>query len=556
MAFADGSTKTSTISKALKFNSRKLYWFAAIAFLALMGRAPAAQAANFNFTYAPGTTLDQMIGFEMAGQFWSTYLADDVSLNIMVEMTDYLPDNVIGGALPGISANQSYETFRQQLAKGITSAADQSIFDHQQDDLDKFTALIDGNKVDNNYTLKMTRANAKALGMLDSHNQGFDGYILMRNLPTTTGSGSKGGGGKGGGGKGDGNGCNTTRGCGKHKQVKGSNHEGLEGISWSYDFVNSVDSNSLDYLSVAIHELGHTLGFISGIDQVDWLAERNSYNENNIDDYYASLTGTLNNATPVDLLRFSSASNQASGSGDSWIDMSIGGGSYFSIDGGNTATAYFAGGENADIGGDGYQASHWKYEADNVLGIMDPLLGLGERREITTLDKQLFDAIGWDLQNGSTDLAALNTLAKEHLAQQLGMTVQELEANPKAVAALTPEWIDGDGDGYDDRGELLNDMVVSSEVYDWGWSGFWWGYSGFWWGWSGFWQSTDELNQDGFWQNMAWQTVNSPTKKVQMKPDPASPASVPEPTSIFGLLGLGGMGLGSLYRRKRKDSAR
>ena len=124
-----------------------------------------------------------MIGFEMAGQFWASYLADDVTLNIMVEMTDHLPENVIGGALPGIRANQSYETFRQQLADDITSVADQSIFDHQQDDPDKFTVLIDGNKVDNNHYLKMTRANAKALGMLDSQKQGLDGYILMRNLP-------------------------------------------------------------------------------------------------------------------------------------------------------------------------------------------------------------------------------------------------------------------------------------------------------------------------------------------------------------------------------------
>lgn len=46
---------------------------------------------QFNFTYAPGVSLDQMIGIEMAGEFWSQHLADDVSINIFVEMTDYLP---------------------------------------------------------------------------------------------------------------------------------------------------------------------------------------------------------------------------------------------------------------------------------------------------------------------------------------------------------------------------------------------------------------------------------------------------------------------------------
>ena len=31
---------------------------------------------NFNFSYASGTTLQQMIGFEMAGRVWSSYLID------------------------------------------------------------------------------------------------------------------------------------------------------------------------------------------------------------------------------------------------------------------------------------------------------------------------------------------------------------------------------------------------------------------------------------------------------------------------------------------------
>lgn len=60
-----------------------------------------AQALQFNFTYAPGTTLDQMLGYEMAGRYWSNYLADDVTVNIFIESTNILPTNVIGGAIPG-----------------------------------------------------------------------------------------------------------------------------------------------------------------------------------------------------------------------------------------------------------------------------------------------------------------------------------------------------------------------------------------------------------------------------------------------------------------------
>ncbi|MGB5635188.1 MAG: NF038122 family metalloprotease, partial [Waterburya sp.] len=152
----------------------------------------------------------------------------------------------------------------------------------------------------------------------------------------------------------------------------------------------------------------HALGFISGLDQADWLAEKLNLNQDNEDDYYSDLVGTLNNATPVDMMRFSRASYEESGDGENWIDMSIGGNPYLSFTGsGGTAVAYFATGTSNDLGGDGYQASHWKQQ-DNTLGIMDPVLGIGQKREITELDIQLFDAIGWDVNyNQSTDTQAL-----------------------------------------------------------------------------------------------------------------------------------------------------
>lgn len=48
---------------------------------ALVATSLPAKALNFNFSYAPGTTEEQMIGFEMAGNYWSNYLKDDVTVN-------------------------------------------------------------------------------------------------------------------------------------------------------------------------------------------------------------------------------------------------------------------------------------------------------------------------------------------------------------------------------------------------------------------------------------------------------------------------------------------
>ena len=326
---------------------------------------------QFDFSYAPGTSQEQILGFEMAGEFWSQHLADDVSINLYVEMTDYLPDNVIGGALPAIEDNIEYEDYRRNIRRDRTSGVDYLVERNQQDETDKFTAYFsskyedEGYKVDNNEYLNMTRANAKALDLVNPDSSELDGYILMRDLD-------------------------------------GVNDGGLKNIRWDYDYSdNNIANNELDFLSVAIHEVGHALGFISGLDQANWLAGIRNLNSGNEDDYFSDLVGNLNNATPLDMLRFSRNSYRMSGSGENWIDMSVGGNPYLSFNGsGGTPVAYFSTGMSADLGGDGSQASHWKQQ-DNAMGIMDPVLRTGQRREISNLDKKLFDAIGWDINYSS-----------------------------------------------------------------------------------------------------------------------------------------------------------
>ena len=77
-----------------------------------------------------GTTLEQMVAFEVAGEIWSRYLKDDVDVDIYVEMSDSLPENVIGGALPGVVAQAEYSDLYMGLSNDITTNDDQIAVDH------------------------------------------------------------------------------------------------------------------------------------------------------------------------------------------------------------------------------------------------------------------------------------------------------------------------------------------------------------------------------------------------------------------------------------------
>ena len=74
----------------------KFYWSAALACTAVIGSILPVEAASFNFTHAPGTTLDQMTDHEMAGHCWSNFLANNISHNIFIDPANALSKNVIG----------------------------------------------------------------------------------------------------------------------------------------------------------------------------------------------------------------------------------------------------------------------------------------------------------------------------------------------------------------------------------------------------------------------------------------------------------------------------
>jgi hypothetical protein len=153
--------------------------------------------------------------------------------------------------------------------------------------------------------------------------------------------------------------------------------------SFTFDFdpSNGISAGAIDFVGVAFHEIGHALGFVSGVDTVDYFSGSGPGAPLNLNPYAVF--------SILDLYRYSASSVR---------DLSYGTATYFSINGGVTNLGLFSTG---DFQGDGHQASHWK--DDLGLGIMDPTAApAGQAMVVTSLDIQAFDVIGWNLASASS----------------------------------------------------------------------------------------------------------------------------------------------------------
>ncbi len=423
-----------------------------------LGTIAPAQALQFKFTYAPNTTVEQMVGFEMAGRVWSNYLTDDVTVNVHVEMVNELPENVIGGALTGWQAQEKYETFVDAIRYDRTSTDDYNAVNNlaMKRDGKKFNTLVNGTQVKDLEKINLTNANAKAAGMLTANNTDLDGYIVFNTLANKPNS-------------------------------------------WNYGYTNSlVPNDKLDFLSVATHELGHILGFASGIDDPGWLnAISNSiYDDKKIDGKKATYF------SPLDQFRYSNQSANTYNNADDRMglpDLSIGGSKYFSIDRGRTSLGEMSTGEDTRLGGDGEQASHWKHQ-NNPLGIMSPLLNTGVRRSLSALDVRAFDVIGWNVRNAG-----------------VGITQQQLDS----FYSQSSSYVNSNPSGLRrDREYEVNQMIEQSEIYQWG---------------NNTCTPTPTKPCPRAWQKAMWQKVD--------------PASTPEASTTGSLVAFGLLGIAA-YRKR------
>ena len=349
---------------------------------------------QFNFTYDPSISLEQRVGFELAAMIWSTYLTDDVTINLHIAGSNNLGENgqAVGGAVP-ILHEQNYAIYQEYAAADATSEHDESALNSLQEG-NTVDFLINNQVVDGNTDILLTSAQAKALGM--------DEAIVLNN-----GNGNS---------HGNANGPSSTW---DRDLVDPNALDGYiivnNSFDWNYDYTRSGEApeGTLDFMSMALHEIGHQLGFISSLDGP---LELNTLHSGETE---------AEGFTVLDLFRHSVDSTGVENPDGSVTDLTLGQNSYFSIDGGQTNLGDFADGID-------YQASHWN-RMQVALGVMDPTLAYQERLRLNYVDLQALDVLGWDVDygalNAGLDIESLLTLAENKVENSLGLSETALDTH-------------------------------------------------------------------------------------------------------------------------------
>ena len=359
-----------------------------IALVALgLAAAPASAATIVLNNIGTTTTPEALKGFRIAANYWESQLTNNVVLTLNVGL-DKLPPNVLGSTRSSFTSKAVVNIENRIKAFG-TTALDAQVttnlptlsngilgagtalkmytpgYTGIDDDgnpfgIDNATRQYDADGSYNNSVIGLTTANAKALGYAFAPGS-VDGQILFSSE-----------------------------------------------FGFDFDPRNGVDAGKSDFIGVAIHEIGHALGFVSGVDDYDVYGTGGRFAQE-----VCFADGTLCQDYPANDDWFGETLDLFRYSGKNALDWTPGANSYFSLDRGATAFGggFFSSGED---NGDGWQASHWQAPRSDVdptkftcrkpfLGVMNPYLCDGSVAAVTALDLAAFDAIGW---NTKTDVLA------------------------------------------------------------------------------------------------------------------------------------------------------
>jgi hypothetical protein len=295
-------------------------------------------AQSMVINLVPGSMLqsnaDALAAFQNAANSWAVLFSDPITVTINADLSSGFGDPNIIGSTSAFMLTGGYTYIRGALVLDSAGQADKAIVASLPTAAQYSTYLPSGFGL--NGSIILTKANAKALGFTGLDDAPFG--------PT-----------------------DAT-------------------ITFNSDFnfyygTGVFGSGQVDFQTVATHEIGHALGFISAVDTVDTLLHNGT-------------TGALSPA-PLDLYRFDSEHlpTDAASFATNPRSLTTGGAAYFS----DTQSVYSL--STGFYTGDGRQASHWKDDSltGTFIGIMDPTLGSQVIEPITAADIRAMELIGYDL---------------------------------------------------------------------------------------------------------------------------------------------------------------
>lgn len=328
---------------------------ALLATLCLGATSLPASALNIVFrdTTPGGMSAQALSAFNQAAQIWTARLADPVTVFVDIAYRNDGNNGILGsaGSTYGIA---TYSDVRNAMIGDATSAADFSAvaslgagsgFSFMGSNLDG-TSRFDNDSnpclagpsapcANNNTSLSITTANGKALGFNTGTSAANPDGELSFNA--------------------------------------------YYGAEFDFDRSDGIAAGRYDFVAIAAHEIGHSLGFVSGVDDIDFCTP---FAFCALDNKFGAEPYAV--YSTLDLFRYS-----ALGVRDLRVGMPAG----FSIDGGNSMIESFSTGA---YNGDGWQASHFIAGAPNL---MNPFGFLGQVTDPSQADMLAFDVIGWDTVN-------------------------------------------------------------------------------------------------------------------------------------------------------------
>lgn len=290
-------------------------------------------------------------GFRVAAKYWESVLTNDVVLNFNVGFAPLGP-GVLGGTNSTLASYVPISAYYARLAATGTSALDAQAVAN----LSPLSNTGSVQVVVPDYYIPATGDGVAASGIRIAP----DDTALSKTIALSS--------------------ANV-------KALQGGNTGMIDGriqfsSTFAFDFnpTDGISAGKYDFIGVAVHEMGHALGFLSGADDFNYSVGSGFPT----DDYWWGYG--------ADMFRYSAPGV---------LDWTFNTNSYFSLDGGQTAyrNGFFSTGEDY---GDGWQASHWKAPVaapfcKDLLGVMNPYICRGGTGKVTGLDLALFDAIGWNL---------------------------------------------------------------------------------------------------------------------------------------------------------------